>query len=85
MRRYWFKPKTHGYGAQPTSWEGWALVAGFFVAEIVLAVLTIITAFASLGAWLLFFAGTAALVALLIWVAWLKTDGVWRWRWGGGK
>jgi hypothetical protein len=21
--RYWFKPKTYGYGVTPVSWEGW--------------------------------------------------------------
>jgi hypothetical protein len=25
---YWFKPKMIGYGATPTSWEGWVVTAG---------------------------------------------------------
>ena len=25
---YWFEPKMIGYGATPTSWEGWAVTAG---------------------------------------------------------
>ena len=27
--RYWFKPKVFGYGASPTTWEGWALVVAY--------------------------------------------------------
>ena len=26
---YWFKPKRIGYGATPSSWEGWALIAAY--------------------------------------------------------
>ena len=25
MHRYWFKPKRHGIGAIPATWEGWGL------------------------------------------------------------
>jgi hypothetical protein len=45
--RYWFKPKTFGYGVTPMSWEGWlsalsycavmlacALVVGFDVGNV---------------------------------------------------
>ncbi len=27
--RYWFKPKTYGYGVTPVSWEGWLLALGY--------------------------------------------------------
>jgi len=29
--KYWFKPKRFGYGAEPTTWEGWALIAVFVI------------------------------------------------------
>lgn len=27
----WFAPKRYGYGAAPSSWQGWALLAGYIV------------------------------------------------------
>jgi hypothetical protein len=26
--RYWFRPKSSGYGATPVTWEGWLLTLG---------------------------------------------------------
>jgi hypothetical protein len=28
MTEYWFRPKQYGYGATPTTWQGWALTLG---------------------------------------------------------
>jgi len=87
--QYWFKPKTFGYGASPTTWEGWALVVGYCV------VVTI----ATLGVLILAEPGKAtAVVQWTLWLVWLvvigvataaltvvskrRTDGEWRWRWG---
>jgi len=28
MSEYWFKPKSHGYGASPANWKGWAATVG---------------------------------------------------------
>jgi hypothetical protein len=87
--RYWFKPKTFGYGASPTTWEGWAVVLGYC------AVVTIVTLIVLIAAE----PGKVAIWAQwLIWSAWLvvvgiatavlavvsrqRTDGEWRWRWG---
>lgn len=36
MTKYWFKPKTYGYGLTPISWEGW-VVTLIFVGILVLA------------------------------------------------
>jgi hypothetical protein len=83
MNRYWFKPKRYGYGAVPTTWEGWA-----FTALIVAVILG--------SGWLLL--GTGAprgTTAVFVWwvivmvvlaasraVTRSKTEGGWRWRWG---
>jgi hypothetical protein len=82
-KRYWFKPKSHGYGATPTTWEGWALtlagVAVIFGAS---------WYFVNSGrgedwpAVLAYLATIAAVVAVLVAVSYCKTDGAWRWRWG---
>lgn len=38
MSKYWFKPKSYGYGFYPISWEGW-------VAVLVLVLLILIAGF----------------------------------------
>lgn len=83
----WFKPKTHGYGAAPANWKGWAATLAFVVIELLLV-------------WVLFFGPILArgepspgriivwalcsvgLTVGFIWLAKAKTDGDWRWRWG---
>ena len=32
--QFWFKPKTHGYGATPVTWQGW-VASGAFVALVI--------------------------------------------------
>ena len=32
----WFKPKSHGYGASPANWKGWAATFAFLLIELVL-------------------------------------------------
>ena len=81
---YWFKPKSMGYGATPSTWQGWASVLAFVVAVVVLS-------FAILGS-------TPGLGAIALWAALVgpltigfavftrrKTDGEWRWRWRAGR
>lgn len=79
MKEFWFKPHAYGLGAAPSTWEGWAVIAAYVAAN------------AALWAWLAldvvarlpeFFIGVALLTAALIIVAWRKTEGGWRWRWG---
>ena len=36
MTRYWFRPKRYGYGATPSTWEGWAFT-GLVVAIVAVA------------------------------------------------
>ena len=80
MNKAWFAPKRYGYGSGlPISWEGWVVLAGFFVLSSVLPILA--------GAWLppalavpVTFAGIAILVAALGLIARARTEGGWRWR-----
>jgi hypothetical protein len=80
---YWFKPKRYGYGAAPANWRGWLATVGFIV--IAYAFLAGIVAYRSeltvetVIVWAVAF---VALELAFIWIAWKKTDGVWRWRWG---
>lgn len=72
---YWFAPKRYGFGAVPANRAGWLFTIGF------------VAALAAVGAWLpgdeAKLAAAIALVAIFVTVVWLKTDGGWRWRWGG--
>jgi hypothetical protein len=71
---YWFKPKRFGYGATPTTWQGWALILGVVVLAIAIVRLVRSNPI-RLGLLVPLFAGFIALTAR-------KTDGSWRWRWG---
>jgi len=31
MSKYWFKPKSYGYGFFPVSWEGWLCTIGLVI------------------------------------------------------
>ncbi len=86
MTDHWFKPKTHGYGAYPTSWKGWLLIAAFGVLQMLLAIgLLVPPARAGqpvdLAQITTFLLGTAVLTAIFLWLCKRKTDGEWRWRW----
>jgi hypothetical protein len=87
MTRYWFKPKTYGYGASPANWQGWAATAAF-IAVLLTASLPLLALQqnppSGLTAWR--FAIWALVVAVLtagfVRLARAKTDGQWAWRWG---
>jgi len=71
---YWFVPKLFGFGATPVTWQGWALTLGFCTALLLD---------------IRFLPGEpnkiivgVALAAAFATIAWRKTDGGWRWRWG---
>lgn len=72
---YWFRPHLFGYGAMPVTLPGW------------LSMVVLIAVGAYVGwlaetqdgryLWLI-----VPAIAAFIWLAWAKTDGSWRWRWG---
>ena len=83
----WFKPKSHGYGAAPSNWKGWAAILAFVAIEIVLALIFIVRpvmaetgpSFVRFLAWC---AISGAVTVVFIKFTMARTDGVWRWRWG---
>ncbi len=81
MTTYWFRPKRYGYGATPTTWQGWAVTLGTVAAMVAVTLLLRLTfrSFWALAAVLAF--DVLALIALAH-VSYRKTDGEWRWRWG---
>ena len=81
MTTYWFKPKRYGYGATPTTWQGWVLTIGIVLTMVAVSLSLRLTdqspwALAALVAF-----DVMALGALAI-ISYRKTDGEWRWRWG---
>jgi hypothetical protein len=82
MPKYWFQQKTFGYGATPSTWQGWAL--------------TIVSCLALFGVvmsgpairdnglraiWMVLASAIVLLPTCII--AYVKTEGGWRWRNGG--
>jgi hypothetical protein len=81
MPKYWFRQKSFGYGATPNTWQGW--------------VLTIVSCAALFGVvlfgpairdnglrviWMVL--GSAAVLVPTCVLAYVKTEGGWRWRSG---
>ncbi len=81
---YWFRPKRYGFGATPTTWQGWLLTLGF-VALLIAIVQALEFGMAGPEAHLLGIAAAIILALLFTWIAWKKTDGAWRWRWGSDR
>ncbi len=82
MAEYWFKPKRYGYGATPVTWQGWAVTLGTVLAMVAVSLYLRPTGrhYWALAAMLAF---DAAVLFTLCVVCLRKTDGEWRWRWGG--
>jgi hypothetical protein len=81
---FWFKPKTFGYGATPTTWEGWAVVAVYslVILACVVAMLVRKESFSTFAASMAVIAvATVALIAVSL----QKTDGAWGWNAGANK
>lgn len=85
MSDYWFKPKTHGYGAVPINWKGWAAIVAFVFAVMVLTWPLVVQpsidgAEASILQVVVWLLGLAVLIGIFIRVCREKTDGSWKWR-----
>ncbi len=79
---YWFRPKRYGYGATPSNWKGWFLTAAFVGLAAGLAWLLEPGRSGSMQGLLVWYAALIAVIVPFVWIAWKKTDGTWRWRWG---
>jgi len=75
MSKYWFKPKRYGYGATPSSWEGW-LITIFFILVIMSRAIKL------QNNQLRFVVELVLIITVLIIVSKYKTEGGWKWRWG---
>lgn len=75
---YWFRPKKFGFGAVPVTWQGWAATMAFG------ALVGLLVNFATHRdrLWLVLL---VPLVVAFLWLVAVKTDGEWRFRWGGDR
>ncbi|HLZ03706.1 MAG TPA: hypothetical protein VKR55_16355 [Bradyrhizobium sp.] len=78
---YWFRPKRIGYGATPSTWEGWTITAAYCL--VLSACVSIMVTHRGSGSTLvaLFAVLIAATIALVV-VCKKKTDGPWGWNAG---
>jgi hypothetical protein len=81
---FWFKPKTFGYGATPTTWEGWAVVAIYSL--VVLGCVVAMTVRKdSFSAFVSSMAMIVVATVVLVVVSVQKTDGAWGWNAGANQ
>ncbi|HVV26813.1 MAG TPA: hypothetical protein VHC40_02485 [Rhizomicrobium sp.] len=81
MARYWFRQKRFGYGATPSTWQGWT----FTLLGMALLFAVVITGphirdNAMRALWMML--GIPAVLVTFCAVAHAKTEGGWRWRGG---
>lgn len=78
--RYWFPAKRFGWGwGLPATWEGWAVLVGFFA--LVIVGIFLVPPQRSMVA---FAAYIIALTVILTAICWLKGEPP-RWRWGDDR
>jgi hypothetical protein len=81
MAKYWFRQKSLGIGAAPNTWQGWTLtlVGVVLIFSVVFEAKQIPDRSTSL---LVALSGVAIISVAMSTIAWLKTEGGWRWRSG---
>ncbi len=79
--KFWFKPKTYGYGAVPATWEGWAVVA-IYVAILTACVVGAVVPKESAAVHIASVAAIIVATVAMVLVVVQKTDGPWGWNAG---
>ncbi len=74
FKKYWFKPKKYGYGATPTTWEGWLLV--------LLLIFVIFFLSLAIEKSIYFIISFLLVISIFLIISKTKTRGMWKWRWG---
>ena len=84
LKKYWFQPKSYGYGLTPISWEGWVATALFVLVLLLFAYLNkffTIHTMKSTGP-LLFVIEVFILSVIFMSLMKEKTKGELKWYWG---
>ena len=83
MPRYWFRQKKFGYGATPSTWEGWLVtVVGSLAVFGVILSGPMIRDNLLRAVWIGL--GLLVTVVVSVTITYRKTEGGWRWRNGDG-
>ncbi len=84
MTKYWFKPKSYGYGMMPISWEGW-LVTLIFVGILYLSAYAnnVVPYYPNKQELVAFIVDIILLTWLFLVIFKDKTNGKIKWNWGG--
>jgi hypothetical protein len=80
-QEHWFKPRRYGYGATPTTWQGWAAIVGWAIVVPLVALALMWAMPNALGIGVLVIFVPLAVLSLIAFAR-RKTDGEWRWGWG---
>lgn len=68
----WFAVKSFGYGvSRPIAWQGWAVVLAYLAIVVSAAIFLVPLASVAI---------MAVATPLLLWIAFTRSDGDWRWR-----
>lgn len=80
MARYWFRQKRHGYGATPSTWEGWLVT---IASLLLIAALSFGADFVRDNTERLVLIGLGLPLVLIpfLLITYAKTEGGWRLRW----
>jgi hypothetical protein len=76
VNEFWFTPKLKGYGATPSTWEGYTLVA-VFASVVLVCVLVMIRREKTLSIFPLPMIVVAVSTIIFLFVCAWKTDGAW--------
>ena len=79
MAKYWFKQKSLGIGSTPNTWQGWLVTLGA-VALMIGVVFEAKQIADERAQKLVALTGVGAIFIALCVIAFLKTEGGWRWR-----
>lgn len=80
LNKYWFKPKKYGYGAYPSSWEGYLVIILFILGIFVITKYTNIEN-NNYNPFLFLFLLIIEFI-FLIYISKNKTQEKWKFRWG---
>jgi uncharacterized membrane protein YbhN (UPF0104 family) len=82
IHRFWFKPKTIGYGATPSTWEGWAVTSAYIavIATALVVMLATTSDQHSFTAWFVFCIFALCVTAIFVLFCKAKMRGDWHWR-----
>lgn len=79
--KIWFRAKTYGWGWYPVTWQGWLIIAGFILIDVLNFLRLDATSHSSSDTLRPFIIETAMMTVVLIIICW-RTGEKPRWRWG---